>query len=108
MNINLDKNTENITQLTFSGIDYITKIKHCITLYYSYTTLIAIKDTDGVYYVSENIYTNKLSFIRTTGEYLDTIEPNKNNRLKREIFEKKAQVIINKIEFNPYKIILKR
>ena len=102
MNISLDKNTINITQLTISDIDHITKTNLSITLYYSYTTLIAIRDIDDVYYVSKNLYSGKLSFIKTTGEYLDTIEPNRNNRLNRDIFEKKVQNIIDQIIFNPF------
>lgn len=101
MNINIDKCTENATKIIISC--EVNKIKYSITLYYSYNTMIAIKDTDNVYYVSENIYTNKLTFIKNTGEFLDTIEPNRNNRLRRDIFEKKAQTIIdNLIVFNPY------
>lgn len=102
MNISLEKNTINIIQLTISDIDHITKTKLSITLYYSCTTLIAIKDVDDVYYVSKNLYSGKLNFIKTTGEYLDTIEPNRYNRLERKIFEKKAQKIIDQIIFNPY------
>ena len=66
----------------------------------------AIKDIDNVYYISENIHTNEPTFIRNAGEFLDSMDPNKANRLKRNIFEKKAQVIIDKlvslIIFNSY------
>ena len=100
MNISIDKCTETTTKITI-----VCEIKYSISLYYSYNTIIAIKDTDGVYYVSENIYTNKLTFIKNTGEFLDTIEPNKDNRLRRDIFEKKVQAIIdNLIIFNPYNL----
>ena len=96
MNISLDKYTTNTAQITISDIDLISKNKNSITLYYSYQTLIAIKDIDNTYFVSENIYSN------TTGKYINTLEPNKDNRLKREVFEKKADKIINQIIFNPY------
>ena len=105
MNIKIDKCTENATKVIISCSCEISTIKYSIsiTLYYSYNTMIAIKDIDDVYYVSENIYTNKLTFIKNTGDFLNTIEPNKDNRLRRDIFEKKAQAIIdNLIIFNPY------
>jgi len=82
MNISLDKYTTNTAQITISDIDLISKNKNSITLYYSYQTLIAIRDIDNTYF--------------------NTIEPNKDNRLKREVFEKKADKIINQIIFNPY------
>lgn len=102
MNISLEKNTINITQLTISDFDHISKTKLSITLYYSCTTLIAIRDIDDVYYVSKNLYSGKLNFINSTKEFLNTIEPNKDNRLERKIFEKKAQAIIDQIIFNPF------
>lgn len=103
MNISIDKCTENTTTVIISC--KVNNVEYSISLYYSYITLIAIKDTDNVYYVSENIYTNKkFIFIeKNTEKFLNTIEPNKDNRLRRDIFEKKAQAIIdNLIIFNPY------
>ncbi len=91
MNINLVEYTTNTAKLIISDKN------NSITLYYSYNTLIAIKNIDNVIYVSENIYSN------TTGKYLNKIEPNKKNRLKREIFEKLADKIINQIAFNTTK-----
>jgi hypothetical protein len=50
-----------------------------------------------VYYVSENIYST------TTEKHLNAIEPNKDNRLRRDLFEKKVETILNRIIFNPYR-----
>jgi len=102
MNISLDKNTENITQLTISEIDLISKTKLSFTLYYACHILIAVRDIDDVYYVSKNIYSNDMDSINMIEEYLSTIEPNRQKRLNREIFEKRAQRIINQIIFNPF------
>lgn len=93
MNIKLVENKVNTAKLVISDNSNPNKYIS-INLYYSYNTLIAIKDIDNVIYVSENIYSN------TTGKYLDKIEPNKMNRLKREIFEKLANKIIDQISFN--------
>ena len=103
MDIKIEKCNENTIKLIISCEDLINGIEYSISLYFSDTILMAIKDTDKVYYVSKNIYTNKLTFIRNAGKFLDTIEPNKDNRLRRDIFEKKVQAIIdNLIVFNPY------
>jgi hypothetical protein len=97
MKIEEIKQNTNTTKITFSDIDLISKFKNSISCYYSYNTLIAIRDIDNIYYVSENIYST------TTGKYLNTIEPNKDNRLRRDLFEKKVETILNRIIFNPYR-----
>ena len=94
MNIKLVENTPNTAKLIIS--DNL----NSISLFYSYKTLIAIRNIDNIYYVSENVENGKGRLSQTTARYLDKIEPNKMNRLKREVFEKLANKIIDQISFN--------
>ena len=94
MNINLVEYTANTAKLIISDEN------NSISLYYSYNTLMAIKNIDNTYYISENVENGNGKLSQTTARYLNKFETNKDNRIKREIFEKLANKIINQISFN--------
>ena len=60
-------------------------------LYFSYNTLIAIKDIDGKLRISENIWSN------TTGKHLNLINRDKSIRIKRNEFEIISKAILNQL-----------
>ena len=62
-----------------------------LKLYFSYKTIIAIKDNKtNKFIVSENKWNN------TTGKHLNWIDRDKSIRLNREEFEKKAEKILKR------------
>jgi len=103
VNINLKEYTANTAILEISDFDTISKKTLSITLYYSYQTLMGIKGIDNVLFVSKNVDNGSGRLSQTTGKLLNKLEPNKDNRYKREIFEKLAEKITNQIIFNPYR-----
>ena len=103
VNINLKEYTTNSAILEISDMDLIAKKKLKITLYYSYKTLVGVKGIDNVLFVSENVDNGFGRLSTTTGKLLNTLEPNKDNRYKRETFEKLADKIIGQLIFNPYR-----
>ncbi len=100
VNINLKEYTANTAILEISDFDHISKKTLSITLYYSYKTLMGIKGTDNILFVSQNVDNESGKLSKTTGSFLNSLEPNKDNRYKREIFEKLAGKIVNQLIFN--------
>lgn len=58
-----------------------------ITLYYSYSTIVAFR-ADGALVCSENVWST------TTGKHLNQIQPNKRARVKHEEFEELLQAAL--------------
>jgi len=72
-------------------VELIFKDNTIIRLYFCCNILMGIKGIDNVYYISENIKSNSI-----IDDYINTININKDVRLKREIFIKIANKIIKK------------
>jgi len=103
VNINLKEYTTNTAIIEISDFDTISKKTLKITLYYSYKTQMGIKGSHKILFVSKNVDNGSRRLSKTTGSILNTLEPNKDNRYKREIFEKLANKIMNELIFNPYR-----
>jgi hypothetical protein len=66
--------------------------KQGLRLYFSYNTCVAFYTYDTGTVVSENCWST------TTGKFLNTINPNKKERLERNEFEKQLEAVLNKEE----------
>ncbi len=66
-----------------------------LSLWFSYKTIVAFKDTNG-FKCCENSFKNDNGKISTTtGKLLNEIEPNKDNRLKREDFVRELKICLD-------------
>jgi hypothetical protein len=70
--------------------------KQGLRLYFSYQTCVAFYTYATGLVVSENCW----SWSTTTGKFLNTLNPNKKERLPREEFEKQLEAVLNPKEEN--------
>jgi len=61
-----------------------------LVLYYSYNTVVAFRDREEGFFISENVWS------RTTGKHLNWLESNKNNRMDYDDFRERLHEVLDK------------